>query len=138
MSRPSSQAAEQATLDPCCSENGREVRDPEAGRILHLHDRHLDMQTGPEVGKSMCFRRLKMIGNPESREDDIWHMVQHMRGDRHLTTCWRPDQGSFIQGATALFDPVGHSIIQIALMDDYEPLNSTYVQRMAAIILLTR
>lgn len=141
MSNPPSQEAEQVIQDRCCSENGREVKDQEDGPILHLHDDHVNMQTGPDVGKSLCFRRLNFVSTPESREGDIWHMVQHMRGIRHFPSCWRPKpsaRGAYGESLTAVGDPVGHSIKRIAVMDNYEPLNSTYNQVVANVFLLTR
>lgn len=120
---------QQLSQDRCCSEDGREVRDQEDGPVLRLHDRHESIKTGPDVGKSSCFLSLGIGRNRADWERDFWHMVQHMRGDRHLTLCWRPKTAAkkaheYGESQTWLFDPVGCSVKKISVMDSYEPLTS--------------
>lgn len=111
---------------PCCTENGREVKDSENGPTLYIHDRHMGRLTGPEPGKVLCFRSLRFC----NRETDYWHMVQHMRGIRHFPHgCWQPkipaNGDGFGERITHTLDPVGQSIKKIAVMEDYEPLSGT-------------
>lgn len=118
------QALQEVLPDQCCSENGREVKDSEDGPVLHLH-KHTRKDAGPLVGKSLCFRQLEFRSKPEECEGDIWHMIQHMRGDRHAALCWRPKKpvaGGYGEPYTWLDDGVGISIKEIAVMDSYEPL----------------
>lgn len=129
MAHPTAQSPQKLSEDRCCSEDGREVRDSEDGPTLHLHDRHEGLEIGPDVGRSSCFLSLATRRNHEDWEGDIWHMVQHTRGDRHLTLCWRPKTSGdeayeYGESQTWLFDPVGYSIKKISVMDSYEPLTS--------------
>lgn len=103
------------------------------------------METGPALVKSSCFRPLSFNRDSDNWEGDIWHMVQHMRGDRHLTLCWNPGLPAparhgvplkYGEPQTKSFDPAGHSIKRIAVMDSYDPLTSEYFRIGPAIFLL--
>ena len=79
----------------------------------------LDFSVMPE---SLCFRIAHGFtkGGPYikesiSEEEWMWHLVMHMRNARHPLDS-PPDP------ITMLIDPVGNSVREIALNNDYEPL----------------
>src|SRR5436305_1557375 len=71
---------------------------------------------------SLCFRHAdpRTDRGPHveaiSEEEWMWHLVMHMRGARHpLDSTPNP--------LTMLIDPVGSSVREMALNNDYEPLS---------------
>ncbi|KAJ9653643.1 hypothetical protein H2198_007194 [Neophaeococcomyces mojaviensis] len=70
--------------------------------------------------RPLCFRHVHQHV-PE--EEWMWHLVQHMRGVRHKSLC-QPK----LEFMTPRVDPIGHSVAQIALINDYEPLDESEAQ----------
>lgn len=69
--------------------------------------------------ESLCFliAKSRLTADPPiSEEEWIWHMVQHMRGDRHV-------MDGKADPITVMADPVGLSVKEMSVSDEYEPLN---------------
>jgi hypothetical protein len=81
---------------------------------------------------SLCFReaRCRAHDGPNikvriSEEEWMWHLVMHMCNARHLADS-TPDP------ITLLIDPIGSSVKELALNNDYEPLKGKKTLHLAA------
>lgn len=81
---------------------------------------------------SLCFLEARgcIKGGPHieasiSEEEWMWHLVVHMCNARHPADS-TPDP------MTMLIDPVGNSVRELALNNDYEPLRGKKTSHLAA------